>query len=68
VTTRQPGRGGLTVSALGLGCMGLSYGYGPAPDTAEAAGLIRAGVERGITPAGPPSEVSVHMRTAASGR
>ncbi|SFI34460.1 pyridoxine 4-dehydrogenase [Collimonas sp. OK307] len=46
---RQLGRSGLTVSALGLGCMGLSYGYGPATDTADAIKLIRAGVERGIT-------------------
>jgi aryl-alcohol dehydrogenase-like predicted oxidoreductase len=47
--TRQLGRSGLTVSALGLGCMGLSYGYGPATDTADAVKLIRAGFERGIT-------------------
>ena len=46
---RQLGRSGLTVSALGLGCMGLSYGYGPATDTADAVRLIRAGFERGIT-------------------
>jgi aryl-alcohol dehydrogenase-like predicted oxidoreductase len=47
--TRQLGRSGLTVSALGLGCMGLSYGYGPATGTADAVKLIRAGFERGIT-------------------
>ncbi len=47
--TRQLGRSGLTVSALGLGCMGLSYGYGPATDTADAVKLIRAAFERGIT-------------------
>ena len=47
--TRQLGRSGLAVSALGLGCMGLSYGYGPATDTADAVKLIRAGFERGIT-------------------
>jgi aryl-alcohol dehydrogenase-like predicted oxidoreductase len=46
---RTLGNSGLEVSALGLGCMGLSYGYGPATDTAEAIKLIRAGVERGIT-------------------
>ncbi|MFZ6781265.1 aldo/keto reductase [Undibacterium sp. Ji83W] len=46
---RQLGNSGLEVSALGFGCMGLSYGYGPATDTAEAIKLIRAGVERGIT-------------------
>jgi len=47
--TRQLGRSGLTVSELGLGCMGLSYGYGPATDTAAAVKLIRAAVDRGIT-------------------
>ncbi|MFZ6771443.1 aldo/keto reductase [Undibacterium sp. SXout7W] len=47
--TRQLGRSGLTVSELGLGCMGLSYGYGPATDTTQAIKLIRAGVELGIT-------------------
>mgnify|MGYP001545558327 FL=1 len=47
--TRQLGRSGLTVSELGLGCMGLSYGYGPATDTADAVRLIRAAFERGIT-------------------
>src|SRR5271154_1616093 len=46
---RQLGNSGLKVSALGLGCMGLSYGYGPATDTAEALKLIRAAFDRGIT-------------------
>src|SRR3954452_23008816 len=46
---RRLGRSGLTVSALGLGCMGLSYGYGPATDTADAIKLIRGGFNRGIT-------------------
>lgn len=46
---RRLGTSGLEVSALGLGCMGLSYGYGPATDTAEAVALIRAAFERGIT-------------------
>ena len=41
--------GNLEVSALGLGCMGLSFGYGPAIDRREAIKLIRAAVERGIT-------------------
>jgi aryl-alcohol dehydrogenase-like predicted oxidoreductase len=45
--TRQLGRSGLTVSALG--CMGLSYGYGPATDTADAVKLIRAAFDRGVT-------------------
>jgi aryl-alcohol dehydrogenase-like predicted oxidoreductase len=46
---RTLGRSGLEVSALGLGCMGLSYGYGPATDTQDAVRLIRAAVERGVT-------------------
>src|SRR5690349_1794174 len=41
--------GKLEVSALGLGCMGMSYGYGPAPDKQEMISLIRAAVERGVT-------------------
>jgi aryl-alcohol dehydrogenase-like predicted oxidoreductase len=40
---------GLQVSALGLGCMGLSFGLGPATDTADAITLIRAAVEKGVT-------------------
>jgi aryl-alcohol dehydrogenase-like predicted oxidoreductase len=47
---RQLGKSGLEVSALGLGCMGLSYGYGPAVDKQHAIDLIRAAVEREITP------------------
>src|ERR1700716_1865584 len=39
----------LEVSAIGLGCMGLSYGYGPAADKQDAISLIRAAVERGVT-------------------
>lgn len=46
---RYLGHSGLEVSALGLGCMGLSHGYGPATDTRQAIGLIRAAVERGVT-------------------
>ena len=46
---RQLGSKGLTVSALGLGCMGLSFGYGPATDKAQAISLIRAAVEKGVT-------------------
>ncbi|MFN1128016.1 aldo/keto reductase [Lelliottia nimipressuralis] len=46
---RQLGQNGLTVSALGLGCMGLSFGYGPATDKARAIALIRAAVDRGVT-------------------
>ena len=47
--TRTLGRSGLEVSALGLGCMGLSYGFGPATDRRDAIALIRAAVERGVT-------------------
>ena len=49
MNTRQLGQSGLTVSALGLGCMGLSFGYGPATNTADAVALIRAAFDRGIT-------------------
>jgi len=47
--TRELGRSGLSVSAIGLGCMGLSYGYGPATDRGDAIKLIRAAHERGVT-------------------
>jgi len=46
---RKLGDSGLEVSALGLGCMGLSFGYGPAVDKQEAIKLIRAAYEEGIT-------------------
>src|SRR5690349_11817667 len=46
---RTLGNSGLEVSALGLGCMGLSFGLGPATDRASAVALIRAAVERGVT-------------------
>ena len=46
---RTLGKSGLEVSALGLGCMGLSHGYGPAVDTQQGISLIRAAVERGVT-------------------
>src|SRR5580765_2736767 len=47
--TRQLGRSGLTVSALGLGCMGLSFGYGPGVNRAAGVQLIRQAFERGVT-------------------
>src|SRR5438552_4628483 len=43
------GSSNLEVSALGLGCMGLSYGYGPATDRQDAITLIRSAVELGVT-------------------
>ena len=47
--TRTLGNSGLEVSAIGLGCMGLSFGYGPATGTRDAVALIRAAHERGVT-------------------
>ncbi|SRR6059058_11838 len=46
---RKLGKSNLEVSAIGLGCMGMSFGYGPAKDKNEMMSLIRAAVERGIT-------------------
>src|SRR5215203_5306639 len=46
---RRLGNSNLEVSALGLGCMGMSFGYGPAADKQEMISLIRSAVERGIT-------------------
>lgn len=47
--TRKLGRGGLEVSAIGLGCMGMSFSYGPPKDKQEMTALLRAAVDRGIT-------------------
>ena len=46
---RKLGNSNLEVSAIGLGCMGMSFGYGPPMDKQEAVALIRAAVERGVT-------------------
>src|SRR5437773_1296383 len=46
---RKLGKSNLEVSAIGLGCMGLSFGFGPAVDKKEGVSLIRAAVERGVT-------------------
>jgi aryl-alcohol dehydrogenase-like predicted oxidoreductase len=46
---RKLGKSNLEVSAIGLGCMGLSYGYGPAVDKQTGISLIRSAVERGVT-------------------
>jgi aryl-alcohol dehydrogenase-like predicted oxidoreductase len=48
IPTRRLGEG-LEVSAIGLGCMGMSFGYGPPSDTKAMIGLIRTAVERGVT-------------------
>jgi len=47
--TRKLGKSGLEVSALGLGCMGMSFSYGPPKDKQEMTALLRAAVDRGIT-------------------
>src|SRR5512138_3460404 len=47
--TRKLGKGGLEVSAIGLGCMGMSWSYAPVPDRAAMISLLRAAVERGVT-------------------
>ena len=46
---RKLGTAGLEVSAIGLGCMGMSFGYGPAADKKEMIALIRSAVEEGVT-------------------
>src|SRR5437773_5034541 len=46
---RELGKSGLEVSAIGLGCMGMSSGYGPPKDKREMISLLRAAVERGVT-------------------
>ena len=47
--TRKLGKSGLEVSALGLGCMGMSFGFGPAADKTEMISLLRTAVDRGVT-------------------
>src|ERR1700747_2648964 len=47
--TRKLGKSNLEVSALGLGCMGMSFGFGPAGDKQEMISVIRSAVERGVT-------------------
>jgi aryl-alcohol dehydrogenase-like predicted oxidoreductase len=49
VKKRKLGAGGLEVSELGFGCMGMSFGYGPAKDKKEMARVLQAAVERGVT-------------------
>nr|WP_228060948.1 MULTISPECIES: aldo/keto reductase [unclassified Coleofasciculus] len=47
--TRKLGNSNLEVSAIGLGCMGMSFSYGPPKDIQEMTALLRAAVDRGIT-------------------
>src|ERR1700734_1400586 len=47
--TRKLGNSGLEVSAIGLGCMGMSFSYGPPKDKPEMISLLRTAVERGVT-------------------
>src|ERR1051325_4190628 len=47
--TRKLGNGNLEVSALGLGCMGMSYSYPPFPEKREMIAFLRSAVERGVT-------------------
>jgi hypothetical protein len=56
---RKLGKSGLEVSAIGLGCMGLSSGYGPATVTQDAIELIRAAVEHGVTSSIPPRHTAL---------
>src|SRR5512140_2155100 len=46
---RELGKTGLEVSAIGLGCMGMSFGYGPPKDKQEMISLLHTAVERGVT-------------------
>ena len=46
---RKLGKSGLEVSAIGLGCMGMSFSYGPPHDRGEMIQLMRAAVEKGVT-------------------
>ena len=63
---RRLGNSHLEVSALGLGCMGLSYGYGPAADKQEAISLIRTAVERAYRCASRGS--GVHRKMESGGQ
>ena len=49
MTKRTLGKSGLEVSALSLGCMGMSFSYGPPKDKGEMTALLHAAVERGVT-------------------
>jgi len=49
MNTRKLGHGNLEVSAIGLGCMGMSFSYGPPKDKEEMTSLLHAAVDRGVT-------------------
>jgi aryl-alcohol dehydrogenase-like predicted oxidoreductase len=49
MSTRKLGKSNMEVSSIGLGCMGMSFGYGPAGDKKEMIGVIRSAVEQGVT-------------------
>jgi len=48
IQTRKLGTNGLEVSSIGLGCIGMSFGYGPARDKQKMIALIRAAIEKGV--------------------
>jgi len=58
---RKLGRRNLEVSAIGLGCMGMSFGYGPPADKKEMISLIRKAVEIGVSFFAPPKSTA-HLR------
>jgi aryl-alcohol dehydrogenase-like predicted oxidoreductase len=58
---RKLGKSNLEVSAIGLGCMGMSFGYGPAGDEQEMISVIRAAVEHGVTRVQPEFSLSAHI-------
>jgi predicted aldo/keto reductase-like oxidoreductase len=62
---RTLGNSNLEVSAIGLGCMGMSFGMGPAADDQEMISLIRAAVERGVT-SSIPHRCTARTRTRSS--
>ncbi len=63
---RKLGTSGLEVSALGLGCMGMSMSYGPAGDRQQMVSLLRTAVERGVTFFDTPPRSTVRSRTRNS--
>lgn len=62
---RKLGNSNLEVSALGLGCMGMTFSYGPAADTQEMIALLRTAVDRGVT-FSTPLKCTARSRTKSS--